>query len=81
MPLWLSAGLADWHRRTSIETTAGARESMIHGLMMTEAGIPVALRLFCKVNAGVLALCGGALGVHAAMALFGAVPYTEEMIR
>jgi hypothetical protein len=38
MPLWLGAGLADWyrHRQTRIEDTAGARESMIHSLMMTE---------------------------------------------
>lgn len=71
LPLWLGAGLADWHRhrRTHIETTAGTRESMIHSLMMTEAGIPVALGLFCEVNPGVLATCAGAL------------PHAEEMIR
>ena len=45
MPLWLGAGLADWyiHRRTRIEDTAGARESMIHALMFAETGIPVLL--------------------------------------
>jgi hypothetical protein len=82
MPLWLGAGLADWHRhrRTHIETTSGARESMIHGLMMTEAGVPVALGLFCEINAGVLALCGGALGVHGATAVWD-VTYAEERRR
>ena len=56
MPLWLGAGLADWyiHRRTRIEDTAGARESMIHALMFAETGVPVLLGLFCEVNAGVL---------------------------
>ena len=32
MPLWLGAGLADWHlhRRTRIQDTAGPRESALH---------------------------------------------------
>lgn len=82
LPLWLSAGLADWHRhrRTHIETTAGARESMIHSLMMTEAGVPVALGLFCEVNPGVLATCAGALAVHGATAYWD-VSYAEERRR
>ena len=57
VPSWVGAGLADWmcHRRSSIETTPGPRESAIHALMMTEAGIPATLGLFLEVNAGVLA--------------------------
>ncbi|MFI0352038.1 diguanylate cyclase [Actinomadura sp. 9N407] len=79
LPLWLGAGLADWHRhrRTHIEDTAGARESAIHALMMTEAGAPVVLGLFCEVNPGVLAACAGALGVHSATAYWD-VSYAEE---
>ncbi|MEU5885207.1 diguanylate cyclase [Spirillospora sp. NPDC047279] len=79
LPLWLGAGLADWyrHKQTRIEDTAGARESMIHSLMMAEAGVPVALGLFCEVNAGVLATCAGALGVHSATAYWD-VSYAEE---
>lgn len=82
LPLWLGAGLADWHRhrRTHIETTAGTRESMIHSLMMTEAGIPVALGLFCEVNPGVLATCAGALAVHGATAYWG-VTYPDFRLR
>jgi hypothetical protein len=82
LPLWLGAGLADWHRhrRTHIETTAGTRESMIHALMMTEAGVPVALGLFCEVNPGVLATCAGALAVHGATAYWD-VSYAEERRR
>ncbi|HEU5160479.1 MAG TPA: hypothetical protein VFU43_26000 [Streptosporangiaceae bacterium] len=35
----LGAGLPDWrrHRRTRIETTAGARKSAMHSLMPAEA--------------------------------------------
>jgi hypothetical protein len=69
MPLWLGAGLADWyrHKQTHIEDTAGARESMIHSLMMTEAGIPVTLGLFCEVNprrAGRLRDSAGSIWPH-----------------
>lgn len=82
MPLWLGAGLLDWrcHRRTHIETTAGARESAIHSLMLAEAGAPIMLGLFCEVNAGVLATCAGALGVHSATAYWD-VTYAEERRR
>jgi hypothetical protein len=70
MPLWLSAGLADWylHRRTRIEETAGPRESALHSLMFAETGVPVLLGLFCEVNAGVLATAIGAVGAHSATA-------------
>ncbi len=70
MPLWLGAGLADWyiHRRTRIQDTAGARESVIHALMFAETGIPVLLGLFCEVNASVLLSANGAAGVHGATA-------------
>ena len=47
-PAWIAAGLADWlcHRETQIETTAGAKES----LMQAELGIPVLVLLFCEVT-------------------------------
>jgi hypothetical protein len=45
--------------------------------MMTEAGVPVMLGLFCEVNAGVLATCAGALGVHSLTAYWD-VAYAEE---
>jgi hypothetical protein len=43
LPLWLFAGFADYlcHRASSIATTAGPKESLIHLLMLTEMGIPV----------------------------------------
>ena len=42
MPVWSLAGFLDWlwHRQTKIETTSGAKESVMHLLMMAEAGAP-----------------------------------------
>jgi hypothetical protein len=71
VPVWVGAGLADWscHRRTRIEATAGIEESLIHALMMTEAGVPALLGLFFEVNAGVLAATLAAFGLHEATAI------------
>jgi hypothetical protein len=72
VPLWAGAGFADWlcHRRTSIETTAGTKESAIHALMMTEAGVPTLLGLFFEVDAGVLAVTLSAFALHQATAIW-----------
>jgi hypothetical protein len=53
---WIAAGLADWlcHRATQIETTAGAKESLMHLLMQAEFGIPVLVMLFCEVTPPVI---------------------------
>jgi hypothetical protein len=66
MPVWIGAGLADWwcHRRTDIQHTAGTPESIVHGAMMLEGGLPAMLGLFCEVNAGALALTYATLAVH-----------------
>lgn len=58
LPLWLLVGIADWHchRVTRIESTSGAKESLIHIAMMAEAGIGVLLCLFLTINALVIAL-------------------------
>ncbi len=55
-PAWMAAGFADWicHRATRIETTAGAKESLIHLLMQAEFGIPVLATLFCEVTPPVI---------------------------
>lgn len=72
VPLWLSAGLADWtrHRATHIETTTGAKETLIHLLMLAEMGVPILAGLFLEINAPVLALMIGAFLVHEATALW-----------
>src|SRR4051794_4292064 len=79
MPLWMGAGLADWwrHRKTSIETTAGTHESLVHALQMSEGGAPALLGLLLEVNAGVLAATYVSLVGHYATA-FWDVKYAES---
>jgi hypothetical protein len=79
LPIWMGSGLLDWwwHRKTKIQETAGTHESMIHTLMMTEAGIPVMMGLFLEVNALVLLTAIAAVLVHEATA-FWDVAYAEE---
>jgi hypothetical protein len=79
LPIWMGAGLLDWwwHRKTKIQETSGTHESMIHTLMMTEAGIPVMMGLFLEVNALVLLTAIVAVLVHEATA-FWDVAYAEE---
>jgi hypothetical protein len=80
LPLWMGAGLLDWfyHRRTKIEKTAGTHESMIHALMMSEAGFPLMVGLFLDVNALVLALMIVAFFLHEATAYWD-VAYAEGL--
>lgn len=72
IPLWTLSGLLDylWHRKTSIETTSGTTESLIHALMMSEAGIPMMLGLLLEINAGVILLMIAAFFAHAATAIW-----------
>lgn len=78
LPLWLGAGFADYlfHRRTHIERTSGAHESVIHLMMMTETGIPLLMGLFLEVNALVLLLMGALFLAHEATAYWD-VNYAE----
>ncbi|MCG7203301.1 diguanylate cyclase [Streptomyces arenae] len=72
LPLWVVPGLADWwmHKRTRIEHTSGTKESAVHALMMTEAGVPVLMGLLARVNPLVLTVMGGAALVHGATAVY-----------
>ncbi|MFI2352999.1 diguanylate cyclase [Streptomyces sp. NPDC019443] len=80
IPLWVVPAVSDWwmHKRTSIEDTSGAKESAVHALMMTEAGIPVAMGLLAKVNPLVLSVMGGAALAHGATALYDVSLATED---
>lgn len=72
VPVWIAAGLLDYfeHRRTSIETTSGPRESKLHLFMLAE-GAPLALApLMLEVDAGVLALMWAAFFAHQAIAMW-----------
>ncbi len=68
MPIWSVAGFLDWlwHRQTKIETTSGAKESVMHLLMMAEAGLPILTGLFLEMNAGALALMSAGWLIHEA---------------
>lgn len=72
VPLWLAAGIADWacHRATDIEGTTGAKESLMHLLLLVEVGIPVLAGLFLEVTSPVLALMIVSFFLHEATALW-----------
>jgi hypothetical protein len=80
LPLWFVPAVADWamHRRSDIEHTSGVRESAVHALMMTEAGVPVVAGLVAKINPLVLSLMGGAAVVHGATALWDVSIATDQ---
>ncbi len=67
LPAWLLAGVADWvcHRRSGIEHTSGAKESLLHMLMIGEVGLGVLAAVFLRINAAVLLLLGALLVAHA----------------
>jgi hypothetical protein len=58
LPLWVTAGFADYlcHRKAEIEHSAGPKESIIHLLAFAVVGAPVLAGLFLDINAGVLAI-------------------------
>lgn len=66
MPVWSAVGFLDWlwHRQTKIETTSGVKESIMHLLMMAEAGVPILTGLFLEMNAGALALMSAGWVMH-----------------
>jgi hypothetical protein len=72
LPVWLAAGFADWlcHRATHIESTAGAKESLIHLLMFAELGAPLLAALFLEINALLIGTMIVAFLAHEATALW-----------
>ncbi|WP_263141613.1 diguanylate cyclase [Pseudomonas sp. RIT-PI-AD] len=72
LPVWLLAGFADWlcHRRTSISTTTGIKESLIHLLMLLEIGVPLLAAMFLQVNALIFLLMLAAFVLHELTALW-----------
>jgi hypothetical protein len=72
IPMWLAAGFADWccHRATDIETTTGAKESLIHLLMFFEVGGPLLAGIFLEINAGIILFMVVMFLVHEATALW-----------
>lgn len=72
LPVWLLAGFADWlcHRATHIETTSGAKESLLHLLMFAELGLPLLAAIFLEINAGIIAIMIAAFFLHEATSLW-----------
>jgi hypothetical protein len=72
LPVWLLAGCADWlcHRASHIETTSGAKESMLHLLLFAEIGLPLLAAIFLQINAGIIAFMIVAFVIHEATSLW-----------
>ncbi|MCA0025132.1 MULTISPECIES: diguanylate cyclase [unclassified Mesorhizobium] len=72
LPIWLAAGFADWlcHRASHIESTTGAKESLIHLLMFAEVGIPLLAAMFLDVNAPIILIMIVTFFVHEATAMW-----------
>ncbi|TPM56915.1 diguanylate cyclase [Mesorhizobium sp. B2-2-4] len=72
LPIWLAAGFADWlcHRASHIESTTGAKESLIHLLMFAEVGIPLLAAMFLDVNALIILIMIVTFFVHEATAMW-----------
>src|SRR6187401_3253006 len=71
LPIWLAAGFADWlcHRASSIATTSGAKESVIHLLMFAQMGVPIVAAIALEINALVFAVMIVCFLLHEATAL------------
>ncbi|MBG0795002.1 diguanylate cyclase [Methylocystis sp. H62] len=72
VPVWLMAGFADWlcHRAANIETTSGAKESVLHLLLFAEVAGPFLAALLLDINALVLAFMIVMFFVHEATTLW-----------
>jgi len=72
LPLWIAAGISDYllHRRTQIEYTSGTKESVLHLLQLSEAGLPVLLGLLLEINSLVILMMLVGLLAHEATAMW-----------
>ncbi len=72
LPLWLAAGFADYlcHRAAHIETTSGAKESVLHLLQFGEMAVAVLAAMFLEINALVLLVMLVCFLLHEATALW-----------
>jgi hypothetical protein len=66
LPLWVVCGFLDYlcHRASHMEKATGARESLLHWLMLAEVGIPLLLAVFFRINALLLAVMLASLIAH-----------------
>jgi hypothetical protein len=78
-PLWLLAGLGDlWcHRRTSIATTSGTVESLLHLAQLFVLGIAVLIALFLEITTAVFLIAIVLVAIHSALSFID-VAYTNS---
>lgn len=78
VPVWLAAELLDYfcHRKTHIESTAGAHESLLHSVLAAQIALPVMNGLFLRANPLSLLLMIGSFVTHTATGLWD-VAYAE----
>ena len=63
LPLWAVSGFLDYicHRASRMEHATGARESLVHWLMLFEVALPLGLAIFFRINALLMAIMLGCL--------------------
>src|SRR5712671_5610687 len=72
LPVWLAAGFADYlcHRASSIQSTSGWRESLLHLLQFGEMAIPTLAAIFLEINALIIAIMIVCMIAHEATAIW-----------
>lgn len=82
VPLWIVPAFIDYlfHRKTSIQTTSGTHESLIHALEMSTAGVPTLMALLLEIDASVIAAMIGAAVLHEALVIWD-IAYAEPLRR
>jgi hypothetical protein len=72
LPVWAAAGFADYlcHRASSIETTSGPKESLLHLLQFAEMGVPTLAAIFLEINALIILIMIVCLILHELTAIW-----------
>src|SRR3954465_9350890 len=84
LPVWAAAGFADYlcHRFSSIETTSGPKESLLHLLQFVEMAIPTLAAIFLEINALIILVMIVSLVLHQLTAMWDVryAYHTREVI-
>ena len=72
LPFWFVPGILDYvhHRKTAIERTSGARESLTHLAMFGVVGVPVSLALLFEVDGFILGVAVIGALLHEALTIY-----------
>jgi hypothetical protein len=82
LPLWIVPAFCDYvfHRKSSIETTSGTHESLVHALQMSTMGLPTLMGLLLEIDASVIATMIAATAAHEGLVLWD-IAYAEPLRR